>query len=222
MSTRLLLTIATFLTFVLSTQTASAQSETEKWTIDFSGAAVPTVGATSDRLKKGWSIDVGAERGTDVVGLRADFNYYSLGVSREVLQSLQVPSGAAHMFSLTVGPTWRFPLAGGVRGYAVGGVGWYRRTVEFLEPTLTEVHIIDPWWGYIGSELIVANQILGSVTSNALGANIGGGVTVPLGSSGSEVFGELRYHHANTKATSTAVVPVSFGIRWGGRAMSEP
>jgi Outer membrane protein beta-barrel domain len=220
MCNRLVLTIATFLTFTVWAHAAFAQSERENWTIDFSGAAAPTV---SDHLKKGWAIDVGAERRvSENVGFRGDFNYYNLGVSRQVLQALQVPSGAAHMFSLTVGPTWRFPLAGDVRGYALGGVGWYRRTVEFLEPTLGAVHIIDPWWGYLGSELVVANQILGSTTSNALGVNIGGGVMVPLGDSGSEVFSELRYHHANTRGTSTALVPISFGIRWGGRTLSQP
>ena len=168
-------------------------------------------------------MNVGVERSlANDVGLRGDFNYYSLGVPDRVLQSLQVPTGAAHMFSFTVGPTWRFPIAGRVGGYALGGIGWYRRTVEFLEPTLSEVHIIDPWWGYIGSELVLANQVLGSVTNDAVGVNIGGGLTVPLGNSGTEVFGEVRYHHANTRGASTAVVPVSFGFRWSGRTMSEP
>jgi hypothetical protein len=223
MRSRLLPAIATFLTLNLSAATTLAQSEKEEWMIDFSGAASPTVGATSDRLDGGWSVELGAERRiANGVGVRGNFNYFGLGVADRVLRSLQVPSGAAHMFSLGIGPTWRFPIAGRVRGHALAGVGWYRRTVEFLEPTIDVIHIVDPWWGYVGSEFVVANQILGSVTNDALGANIGGGVSVPLGDSGPEVFGEVRYHHANTKGTSTRVMPVSIGIRWGGRTLNEP
>lgn len=42
-------------------------------------------------------------------------------------------------------------------------------------------------------------------------------VVAKLGDSGAAAFAELRYHYANTKPMSTAVVPVSFGIRWAGR-----
>jgi hypothetical protein len=107
-------------------------------------------------------------------------------------------------------------------GYALGGVGWYRRTVDFLQPTVGVIDIVDPWWGYVGSVVVPANQVLGSVTSNAFGANAGGGVSIALGSSGAEVFGEVRYHYANTKTSSTTVTPVSFGIRWGGHNLTNP
>jgi hypothetical protein len=69
---------------------------------------------------------------------------------------------------------------------------------------------------------VPAHQILGSVTSNALGGNIGGGVSIPLGQSGVEAFGEVRYHYANTGVTSTAFVPVTFGLRLMGRAQKTP
>jgi hypothetical protein len=213
--------IVFILTFNLSAAMAFAQPD--KWKIDIAGGAAPTAGAISSRLTTGWNVDVGAEREIDNgVGLRGDFGYYGLGVSDQVLKTLQVPSGAARMLSLTVGPTWGFPISSRVNGYVLGGVGWYRRTVEFTQPTVAVVDVIDPWWGYIGSELVPANQVLGSVTSNALGANVGGRVSVPLGGSGSEVFVEVRYHYANTKTTSTTVVPVSFGIRLSGRTLGSP
>jgi hypothetical protein len=217
----LLLAIATLLAANLLPSAAFAQSD--NWMVDFSGAATPTVGATNNHLKTGWNVDVGTERTiANGVGVRGDFNYYHLGVADQVLTSLRVPSGSAHMFSLSAGPTYRFPMGNRVRGYTLAGVGWYRRTVDFLQPTAAIVDIIDPWWGYVGSEIVPANQILGSVTSNAVGGNVGGGLSVPVGSTGYEVFGEVRYHYARTKTTSTAVVPVSFGIRWGGRSLSAP
>jgi hypothetical protein len=55
------------------------------------------------------------------------------------------------------------------------------------------------------------------VTDDAFGGNAGGGLSVDLGDSGAAVFAKVRYHIANTKPTSTAIVPVSFGLRWTGR-----
>ncbi len=58
------------------------------------------------------------------------------------------------------------------------------------------------------------------MTDDAFGGNAGGGLSVDLGDSGDSgaaVFAKVRYHIANTKPTSTAIVPVSFGLRWTGR-----
>jgi hypothetical protein len=76
------------------------------------------------------------------------------------------------------------------------------------------INVFDPWWGYVGPVVVPAQQILGSTTKDAWGANAGGGISVPLGDSGAAVFAEVRYHFANTKPSSTAIVPVGFGIRW--------
>jgi hypothetical protein len=198
---------------------ASAQSE--GWNVTAAVGATPTVKPTYDRLTTGWNLNLGAERQVGGgLGIRGELGYEQLGVTDQVLRSLQVPSGNAHVLALTVGPRWRFPIASGVSGYAIGGVGWYRRTVEFTRPTLAVVDIVDPWWGYFGPEIVPANQILGSVTKNAFGANVGGGVSIPLGQSGIEAFGEVRYHHAYTSVTSTTLLPVSFGIRVTGRALN--
>lgn len=219
MRSRSLVAIVSFLTINLCAATAFAQM----WAVDVSGAAASPLGATRDHLKQGWNVDVGANQEiTSRVGLREDFGYYHLGVTDQVLKTLKMPSGQAHMVSLTIGPTWRVPISSHVNVYLLSGIGWYRRTVEFTQPTLGVIHIIDPWWGYVGSEIVPANQVLGSVTSNAFGGNIGGGVGVPLGSSGSEIFVDVRYHRARTKSTPTSVLPVSFGLRWGGRSLNAP
>src|ERR1700681_2675938 len=91
MHRRLLMTIAVFLTFYVSAATASAQSE--NWMIGVFGAAAPVAGITRNHLKRGWNVDFGAERKitSSGIGLRGDFNYYGLGVSDQVLRTLQVP-----------------------------------------------------------------------------------------------------------------------------------
>jgi hypothetical protein len=125
-----------------------------------------------------------------------------------------MPDGNARVMSLTVGPKVHFPIARSLSGYVAGGAGWYRRTVDFTQPTVAVVDIIDPWWGYIGSEIVPANQVLGSVSRNAWGVNGGGGVSVALGHGGTELFAEVRYHYAHINPTRTAVVPVTFGLRF--------
>jgi hypothetical protein len=132
-------------------------------------------------------------------------------------------TGAIWMWSLNAGSMWRFPIARSVDAHVVGGVGWYQRTVEFTQPTVGVIDVIDPWWGYVGPVLVPTNQVLGSVTDNALGANGGSGVSLSLGGSGASVLAEVRYHFANTKPTSTAIVPVSVGVRWTRRTTpSQP
>jgi hypothetical protein len=201
----------------------TAPVSAQDWTVDLSGAATSPLGVTKDHLKPGWNINVGADKEiASGFGIRGDFGYYHLGVSDQTLQTLQMPSGDARMLSLTVGPTWRFPIGSRVNGYALGGVGWYRRTVEFTQPTLALIDIIDAWWGYVGSEIVPANQILGTVSNNAFGGNIGGGIGIPLGGSGAEVFVETRYHYANTKNSATHILPVSFGFRLTGKTLGAP
>jgi hypothetical protein len=79
------------------------------------------------------------------------------------------------------------------------------------------VDIIDPWWGYLGSAIVPANQVLGSVSNNAFGLNGGDGVSVALGQSGAEFFAEVRYHWADMNPTTTSIVPITFGVRFNGR-----
>jgi hypothetical protein len=208
-------TLVGTLVFAFYSSRAAAQPST--WNVDIGSGVAATTGDTRDRLTNGWDFNLGAEYfGNDWLGVRGDFRYDGLGVTDQVTRQLQVPNGSgnARVISLTVGPVVRFPIAKYLQGFAVGGLGWYRRTVEFTQPTVAAVDIIDPWWGYLGTAIVPANQIIGSTSSNAFGGNIGGGLSVPLGGSGASVFAEVRYHRANTTTTPTSMVPVTFGIRF--------
>jgi hypothetical protein len=200
-----------------------ARAGQDGWSVDVGVGPSPTVGDISSRLTNGWNINARAGyQFNDAFGLYGAIAYNGLGVTNQVLNALQVPDGNAHLWSLTAEPMWRFPIAHKVEGYVVGGAGWYRRTVEFTRPTINVVDVIDPWWGYIGPVIVPADQVLGSVTKDAFGANAGGGVALQLGESGTAVFAEVRYHYANTKPTSTSIVPVTVGLRWSGGRTSRP
>jgi hypothetical protein len=195
--------------------TAPAQSN---WNVEVGGGVTAPTGDISSHLTKGWNIDLGGGyEFNKTLELDANFVFNGLGVSKAALQALQMPDGNARVMSLTVGPKVHFPIASSLSGYVAGGAGWYRRTVEFTQPTVAVVDIIDPWWGYLGSEIVPANQVLGSVSRNAWGVNGGGGVSVALGHSGAELFAEVRYHYAHINPTRTSIVPVTFGVRFTGQ-----
>ena len=196
---------------------ATALAQQPNWNVEVASGVATTTGDISNRLTKGYAVDFGA--GYEInrtFELDGHFTFNGLGVSDQALQALQMPNGNASLMSLTVGPKIHVPIAHGVRGYVTGGAGWYRRRVEFTQPTVGLIDIVDPWWGYLGSAIVPANQVLGSVSDNAWGVNGGGGVSVALGESGAELFAEVRYHYAHTAPTTTSIVPITFGLRFAG------
>lgn len=148
-----------------------------------------------------------AWRGVELLG---EFNYNDLGVQNDVLTTLQVPDGNARIYSVT--GNVKFPFGTGrVRPYVIGGGGWYRRTVEFTEPSIGAVTVFDPWWGYLGDVAVPTNVVLGSVSRDAAGVNAGGGVSFDVGDK-TRIFAEVRWHRAFHNPTNTTVVPITFGV----------
>jgi opacity protein-like surface antigen len=198
------------------TPSAGAQtSEGHKFNFNVGAGVTPLVGDISARLNTGWHVTIGA--GYNFVpsfGVDAEYMYTGLGVNQSVLNQLSVPNGDAHVHSVTIDPIFRFKRGERFGAYAIVGGGYYRRTVEFFQPTTAVVDVFDPWWGYIGPVIVPVNQILGSVTSNAGGFNAGLGTTINLGGSGLKFYGEVRYHYANTHRSRTEMLPITFGIRW--------
>src|SRR5437870_3521674 len=78
--------------------------------------------------------------------------------------------------------------------YIVGGGGYYRRTVEFTQPTTEIITAFDPFYGFFPAA-VPANIVLGSFTQNKGGLNGGAGVSVRIrGDSSASFFAEARYH----------------------------
>jgi hypothetical protein len=95
----------------------------------------------------------------------------------------------------------------------VGG-GYFRRTVEFTQPTLAQTVVFDPWWGYFGPALVQVNQVLGTVTSNSGVFNVGGGINIRPARTGPYLYVESRYMRGFTSNSNTSVVPLIVGVRW--------
>jgi opacity protein-like surface antigen len=118
------------------------------------------------------------------------------------------------MWSITVNPKLRFNRRSKFSPYLVGGVGYYRRTVEFTTPAVVPVFIFDPFFGVFFNTFVQADQVLGRITDDGVGGSAGAGFDIKIGDSGVKVFTEARYHYADTGRIPTRMVPVTFGIRW--------
>jgi hypothetical protein len=123
------------------------------------------------------------------------------------------PAGNAHIWALKLDPVLRFLNIGPAHVYAIVGGGYYRRTVQFTRATTTVVDIFDPWWGYFGPAVVPENQVLGTVTKGAGGAN--GGLGASFNVSGhTQHYVEARYHYVWTENRATQILPITFGVRW--------
>jgi hypothetical protein len=156
--------IATLLFAVVS---GDAQQEERHFTFNAGAGFSPLVGQISDRLNNGWNITVGAGyRFTRHFETNLQFTYNGFGVKPLVLQEAGVPSANSHLWSLTIDPKLRVHSIGRVVPYFTGGVGYYRRTIQFTQPTVAPIDIFDPFFGFFFfPTLVPANIVLGKCHS---------------------------------------------------------
>jgi opacity protein-like surface antigen len=193
---------------------AAGQEEEHKWTANIGAGFTPLVGALDRRLDNGWNISFGGGyHFTDRFSLGGEVMYNGLGVSKGVLNELAVPSGNARIWALTVEPKLNFAPRRHFTPYLVGGVGYYRRVVEFTQPTVTAVTVFDPFFGFFPT-LIPADQVIGRVIRDGIGGNAGLGFQAPVGHRGVKIFAEARFHYANGGGIPTRMIPMTIGVRF--------
>jgi opacity protein-like surface antigen len=195
---------------------AFAQTNERRFMFSVGGGPSSPVDNTSGRLNLGWNATVGA--GVNLhprVGLLAEFGFNNFGVSTQELTAIGVPDGSARIYSVTLNPIIRFNPGGRFDAYVMGGGGYYRRTLEFTEPTIALDTAFDPFYGVFFPVAVPTNTVLGSFSQNKAGINGGGGVSFRIrDDSNAQVFAEARYHHIYTTPVSTPIIPVTFGFRW--------
>jgi hypothetical protein len=192
-----------------------AQQEERHFTFNAGAGFSPLVGQISDRLNNGWNITVGAGyRFTRHFETNLQFAYNGFGVKPLVLQEAGVPSANSHLWSLTVDPKLRVHSIGRVVPYFTGGVGYYRRTIQFTQPTVAPIDIFDPFFGFFFfPTLVPANIVLGNVTRGGVGGNLGAGFDIPF-VGGTRFFTEAKYQYASTGSIPTRMIPLTLGVRW--------
>jgi opacity protein-like surface antigen len=210
----LLRTVASAALLVSFADLAAAQDEGPRWTANVGAGFTPLVGSLNTRLDNGWNISFGAgHHFTKHFSAGAQFMYNGLSVSRGVLQEFGLHDGNARIWAMTFEPRLTFAPRHKFTPYVVGGVGYYRRVVEFTEPTVAAVIVFDPFFGFVPA-LIPANRVLGRVIRDGIGGNAGFGFQVPVGERGVKIFAEARFHYAGNGGIPTRMVPVTVGIRY--------
>ncbi len=177
--------------------------DTHKWTADIGGGVSPLTGAISDRLDTGWNFTVSGGY---------NFNSYFSSSLRYTYNGLG--DGDARVWSITLDPKIRFSAYHRVAPYVVGGVGFFRRTVEFKQPTFATTILFDPIFGFIFPAIIRVDQVIGRITRSGVGGNLGAGFEIGIGYQSLKFFTEVRYQYADTGRIPTRMVPVTFGLRW--------
>ena len=132
--------------------------------------------------------------------------------------------GNVHTLSVTAEPVFYYYDSDkhSFAGYVIGGGGYYHKSTNFTAPVLQQT--------YYGS--YVTNQTFNTYTDNALGFNLGTGVSFkPFGQySRAKLFAEARYIFVNTPRETAAdvqnpnsttyhtgteeLIPVTMGIRF--------
>ena len=195
-----------------------AQDDERHFTLNAGAGFSPLVGQISDRLNNGWNVTVGGGyRFTRRIEANLQFTYNGFGVKPVVLQEANVPganSANSHLWSITVDPKLRLHPSGRVDPYFTGGVGYYRRTIQFTQPSVAPVDIFDPLFGFFFfPTLVPANIVLGNITRGGVGGNLGLGFDFPF-VGGTRVFTEAKYQYADTGSIPTRMIPLTLGVRW--------
>ncbi len=156
-----------------------------------------------------------------------EYQFLDNKVPGAVIAESGAQGGHYHIWSFTVDPVYDFFPKASNDVYAVGGGGFYRKVMDFTNPTQS------CGFFYYYYSCGTSNQVVGSISSNQGGFNIGGGYQHRFGGmygqSRMRVFAEVRYLEVLSPAirsqsanglspvsisADTKLLPITLGIRW--------
>lgn len=180
------------------------------------GGAMGDVGKVTDASYNG--VVGGGLNLTPRFGVKAEYMYFNLAFGDSVKSQQKVLDATGHVHSATLNLFYNIPLQGKVGVYAIGGAGWYQRSVDARSQTLPAGAVCQPAWALWGitctnDNHVDVDQQLSSNSVSGGGYNFGGGLTYRLKKYGT-LYLEGRYHRANTSDRHTTLFPVTVGLRW--------
>lgn len=153
-------------------------------------------------------------------GVNAEYMYFNLSFDDGVKVGQNVPGANGHLQSATLNLFFNHRLSGNLGVYAIGGGGWYRRSVDADTQVLPVGTVCQPayvLWGIActtgPNRVVNPAQTLSSNSMDGGGYNFGGGFTYRISHS-AKIYVEGRYHHVYTSDVHTNVFPVTVGLRW--------
>ncbi len=195
---------------------SAAAQNVPRFMFKLGGGFTEPVRNTDGRLDIGFNMGAGV--GVNFapwLGIMGEFGFNDLNLSSTALSAAGMPGGSTRIYSVTANPVVRFNPRGRFDAYLTGGGGFYRRTVEFTEPSVGTVTAFDPFYGVFYPIDVPVTNVLSSVSQNKGGLNGGGGVSFRIrGDSNTKIFAEARYHYLFTTPVRTTILPVTFGFSW--------
>jgi hypothetical protein len=186
-------------------------------TVDAGAGFSFPAGTVADRTKMGFNFAAsGGPRFNRRFTLTLDFSLHYLDIKNsfvdpETNEDLS-PGSEVRLWTLTVNPGYEFIKKERFSAYATGGYGLYNRQLLLAPPSLTPAAMCDEFWGVCISTLnLNGPTAAGNGSLYKGGYNVGGGVTF---GSRTKFFIEALYHHMFTSDPGTAIVPLTFGVRW--------
>ncbi len=208
-----LFTFAASLTYLALAQPAFNQS---LFSISVGGGPTAPVNPTAARFNTGYNITAGVGfHPIRAAGVMAEFGFNDMGINNSALSKIGVPNGSGRIYSATLNPMIHLMPRKRTDLYVIGGGGFYRRTIEFTQPSSAIATGFDPFYGVFFPVEIPTTTVLGSFSQNKAGINGGMGISVRLGEDKrSSFYAESRYHYIYTTPIRTSMIPVTFGFRW--------
>jgi hypothetical protein len=177
------------------------------------------VGSEGDNFNSGWGLQAGGgfaishpvEPKSGVQWfLTANYMYTRLGANSKAFAAAQqsepglASATSAHgtFSAVTFDPTARYRLTSHWGLYALGGFGWFRRSVGFNGVNSTNL-------------LHSGASTFDRVASNSGAFDVGGGLNYSLPHSGGlMIYAEGRFYQGAAINNATRLVPLSVGVRW--------
>ncbi len=190
----------------------------DKWTFNVGGGGSLPNGTTNTFVKGGGAVAAAgvARNYSRYFGLRADFQWDNLPLRTSALRLAQAPGATSYMYSVMVDPIINIPVTKQWGGYFVIGPGFFHRSGKLDSSTVvrgSSCNAFFNWWGTCFSGNIPLTKDFLSESQSAVGFNFGGGITRKI-TPKVELYGEFRYVHATHSNITTALRPVTIGVRW--------
>jgi hypothetical protein len=194
---------------------AQDDDEVQHWNLNAGGGFSFPTGEAGKHFDWGWHGAAGAGwNPTARLGILAEYQYNRFTLSDATLTAFHVPSGDSNIWHITGNGMFRFNPGKRIDGYVIGGYGFYRRRVNFPEPTTSAGLVCDAWLQICPPGVVPVNYTLGPSITQSGGVNVGGGGTYRVGEGPLKIYGEVRAHWMFSSPGSTTFIPITFGVRW--------
>ena len=137
-------------------------------------------------------------------GIQFEYSFNSLAGNETMIPVSITPGGPVDrqalieshhdMHYLTFNGILKTPGDAVLKPYAIGGGGWYYRSVSLTTPDVGFTTWCDPYWYVCYPTAVEIDRVIGDRSSWDPGINVGGGVTLALGDQ-AQFYVETRWHY---------------------------